>query len=86
MPEIKSDIGAIASMFKEGFALWKTFIATRQEAYNRKMDKRKLQAIECGEKFILIFKDWERTPDVKKKLHLRKTLTYWEIKFFKFNQ
>lgn len=42
----------ILAVVKEGLGLWKTFIATRQEAYNRKQDKKQVAAIESAEKFI----------------------------------
>lgn len=38
-------IGAV----KEALELWKTFIATRQQAYERKMDKRQERAIQYAE-------------------------------------
>ena len=44
---------AIASAIKEGLSLWKTYLSTRQEAYERKMDKRKAKAIEYGERIVL---------------------------------
>ncbi len=39
----------IAGAVKEGLSLWKTFIATRQTAYNRKQDKRQEKAISIAE-------------------------------------
>ncbi len=39
----------VVGLFKEALAAWKTFISTRQEAYERKMDKRKEKAIQYGE-------------------------------------
>ena len=37
------------ALLKEGLELWKTFIATRQEAYNRKQDKKQERAIDEGQ-------------------------------------
>lgn len=45
-------IETIAGAVQEGLSLWKTFIATRQEAYNRKMDKRKEKAISYAEAYM----------------------------------
>lgn len=41
---------AIVAAVKEALDLWKTFIATRQQAYERKMDKRQEAAIRYAEK------------------------------------
>jgi len=40
----------IMKVVEEGLGLWKTFIATRQEAYERKQDKNQVKAIEAAEK------------------------------------
>ena len=40
---------SIVSAVKEGLSAWKTFIATRQEAYDRKQDKRQERAINIAE-------------------------------------
>jgi hypothetical protein len=40
---------SIVSAVREGLSAWKTFIATRQEAYNRKQDKRQERAINIAE-------------------------------------
>lgn len=42
----------ILALLKEGLGLWKTFIATREEAYNRKKDKYQERAIQAGEQGI----------------------------------
>ncbi len=42
-------ISMIAGAVKEGLSLWKTFIATRQQAYERKMDKRQEKALNIAE-------------------------------------
>ena len=39
----------ILKVFEEGLSLWKIFLSTRQEAYNRKMDKRQERAIHYAE-------------------------------------
>lgn len=39
----------ILKVFEEGLGAWKTFIATRQEAYNRKKDKQQEKAINIAE-------------------------------------
>jgi len=42
----------IVSLFKEGLSAYKTYLATRQEAYNRQQDKKQVKAIESAEKYI----------------------------------
>lgn len=42
----------VMKMLEEGMSLWKTFIATRQEAYERQQDKAQRRAIESAEKYI----------------------------------
>jgi len=44
----------ILGVVKEGLALWKTFISTRQEAYNRQQDKKQIKAIEAAEKGFFV--------------------------------
>ena len=39
----------ILAVLKEGLSAWKTFIATRQEAYNRSKDKKQEKAIQIAE-------------------------------------
>jgi len=77
---MSDQVGAIANMLKEAFALWKTFIATRQEAYNRKMDIKKSKAIDNAEKYILTNNKTTLTEDKKKKL-----LAVYEKRFFHYN-
>lgn len=48
-----SNLATIASAVKEGLELWKTFIATRQQAYERGQDKKMKKAIEYGERVCL---------------------------------
>jgi len=42
----------ILGVLNEGLGAWKTYLATRQEAYNRHQDKKQVNAIESAEKFI----------------------------------
>ena len=42
-------VTSVAGAIKEGLSLWRTFIATRQEAYNRKKDKNQEKAINLAE-------------------------------------
>lgn len=46
---VESPLQTIAVAVKEGLELWRTFIATRQQAYERKMDKRQEAAIRIAE-------------------------------------
>lgn len=83
----------VMKLLEEGMSLWKTFIATRQEAYNRKQDKKQVKAIEFSEKYIfandkLIESLKNLSPKamqgktIKKRL---KTVAYYRTKFFKYN-
>jgi hypothetical protein len=47
----------ILKVVDEGLGLWKTFIATRQEAYNRQQDKKQVRAIEAAEKGFFAMDD-----------------------------
>jgi hypothetical protein len=42
----------VLGVVKEGLSAWKVFISTRQEAYNRKMDKRKEAALQIAEEWF----------------------------------
>lgn len=44
----------ITEAVKEGLSLWKTFIETRQEAYNRKKDKEQEKAIGYAEESFMV--------------------------------
>jgi len=70
----------IIGLFKEGLSAYKTYLATRQEAYNRKRDKEQVRAIEAGEKYILINKDQNISPEKKIKI-----LARYEKRFFKYH-
>jgi hypothetical protein len=83
----------ILSVLKEGLGLWKTFIATRQEAYNRQQDKKQVAAIEMAEKHIfnadeLVAKLKIKYPDIMKDKMFSKPIdkmAYYRRKFFKFH-
>lgn len=81
----------ILDVLKEGLGLWKTFIKTRQEAYNRQQDKKQVAAIEMAEKYIFQNdKLLEKLRDLKldeDKVFTQdfKKLAYWRRKFFKFH-
>lgn len=74
---MSKDITSIAKAVQEGLSLWKTFIATRQQAYERKMDKRKIRAVEYGERFILCYYSDEDAKEKK--------LDRYRRLFFKYN-
>lgn len=81
---VKSDIGAIVDMVKEGLSLWKTFIATRQEAYERKQDKKQVACIEAGENYIKVNEregKWKSVTNAKR----AKLLKLYYTRFFKYN-
>lgn len=75
----------IAGAIKEGLSLWKTFIATRQEAYERKQDKKQVKAIEMGEQYILQNKHLMTLTDEDDIKKAKKQLKFLEEKFFKYN-
>jgi len=85
MPEIKSDIGLIAQTIKAGLDLWKTFIATRQEAYTRQMDKKKSQAIDAAEKYILEDMKLKGNLSVKEIAAIDRVKASWQRRFFRLN-
>lgn len=66
----------ILKLAQEGLELWKVFISTRQEAYERKMDKRQVMAIEWAERAF------RRIGELDLK---DKELKKCEDKFFKYN-
>ena len=81
------------AVLEKGLKLWETFIATRQEAYERKQDKKQVNAIEFSEKHIFatdklieilknLSPDAMKGKTVKKRL---KTVAYYRTKFFKYN-
>ncbi len=82
----------IAGAVKEGLALWKTFLATRQEAYNRRKDKKQEKAIqyaeEAFEKVGILFEfihDNMEVPDSKKSEFDRIKVLIYRLKG-KFNK
>ena len=64
----------IAAVLQEGLSLWKTFIATREGAYKRSMDKRLRTAVNAGESYIFTDEDTSLTDKKKAQLkaHYRK--------------
>ena len=72
----KSDVGAIAAAIQEALAAWKTFIATREAAYNRKKDKKQVKAIDAAEQLALKIKSLDLNNKEVDKLIIR---------FFKYN-
>ncbi len=81
-----AQVTAIVKAIEAGFNLWKTYISTRQESYNRQMDKRKRLAIDYAENFIRLFKDYKHTTDNKEKDKINDKMAYFEKKFFRLNQ
>jgi hypothetical protein len=67
----------VLGVLKEGLSAWKMFISTREEAYKRKMDVRKREALEAAEMYIRIVSKTEFGKD--------KSLKKYEDRFFKFN-
>ena len=80
------EINAIAKAIQEGLSLWKTFIATRQEAYYRQQDKRKSLAIDAAENYIILNEEINNCQDEKERNKKISKLDYWKVRFFKFNQ
>lgn len=76
--QMPDPITTIAGAIKEGLSLWKSFINTRESAYNRKMDKKLRKALEYGEKFIL-------TSELEDSQERTKKLKRYKNKFFKYN-
>ena len=83
----------ILKVFEEGLGAWKVFIATRQEAYNRKQDKRQERAINIAEQsyqkvselfeFLATLPMEEKTT---KELNKHKTVIYkLKAKFNKYD-
>jgi len=83
----------ILAVLKEGLALWKVFIATRQEAYNRQQDKNQIKAIEAAEKYIfrvddLISRIAVSHPSAKEDKDLQrglKDIARYRKRFFKYH-
>ena len=71
----------ILAVAEEGLSLWKTFIATREDAYKRSMDKKMRLTIEAGEKYILT--DMNKSLDEKKK---RKLKEHYQKRFITYNE
>ena len=84
----------ILELAKEGLSAWKTFIATRQEAYNRKKDKEQEKAIhhaelgfECMGEVFQFLSDHQLIPKDKKKEFekLKQKVYYRKSKFNKYD-
>jgi hypothetical protein len=75
----------IAAAIKEGLSAWKTFIATREQAYQRKRDKDQERAINAGEQYIFTNEKEKAEKDPDKKRRLQKKLSYWKKKFFHYH-
>lgn len=81
MPLVESIIG----LCKEGLAAYKTYLSTRQEAYNRQQDRKQIKAIESAEKYIFESdKLLAKIGDDKYCEEVNK-LIYWRKRFFKFH-
>jgi hypothetical protein len=76
MSQTKEIIIAVTGFLNKAFDAWKSYLDTRQEAYIRKMDKRKRKAIDYAEQIILI---------VRSKYEVSRELDKLIIKFFKYN-
>jgi hypothetical protein len=78
--------------FEAGLSAWKTYLSTRQEAYERKMDKKKEKAIQLAEEIFYDvdkFIDWVNnnmpmTDDQNKEF--KKIEKLFDKKIKKFNK
>ena len=79
---------SILNLCKEGLGAYKTYLATRQEAYNRKKDKEQERAIESAERYIhtndIILHGMMDDNEIKFKDQL-KVLKRHKNRFFKYN-
>jgi hypothetical protein len=89
-----SPVNPIVNLIREALDAWKTFISTRQQAYERKMDKRQERAIgyaeeyikEVGELFEFIHERLEVPEEEKKTFdRIKKGLYKLRDKFNKFD-
>lgn len=88
-----SNVSVIAEAVKEALDLWKTFIATRQQAYERGMDKKQQKAIQIGEEgfeafttFLnLLSKTYPVTGENDELMHLRRTIFKLKQKFNRYD-
>ncbi len=77
-------ITAVVSFLDKAFDAWSTFISTRQEAYERKMDKKQEKAINYAEEafevmsetFTFIYLNCKFSPENKKEFDSFKTKVY----------
>lgn len=75
---VAGPVEQIAKTVQAAFELWREFIATREAAYRRHMDKRMRVAINYGEKYILRNKELGNDKDDR-------LLKVYSIRFFKYN-
>ena len=84
----------ILLLFREALRAWKSFIDTRQDAYNRKQDKRKNRAINYAEQtyekvgilFEFIYENVEIPKDKQAEYDRLKELIYkLKAKFNKYD-
>jgi hypothetical protein len=79
---------SILKLCKEGLSAYKTYLATRQEAYNRQKDKEQERAIESAERYIhtndIILAGMTDENEMKFKNQL-KVLKRHRTRFFKYN-
>ena len=67
----------ILGAVKEGLSAWKTYLSTRQEAYNRARDQRLRRAVDTAEEYIRLTSktDFGATKEMRR----------LEDVFFKYN-
>ncbi len=70
----------VIKAINQGLLLWGKWIDTRQDAYERKMDKHKRKAINYAEQFINLYYDTTVEEESKSKVLRRK-----RDLFFKYN-
>lgn len=84
----------ILAIFEKGLSAWQTYIATRQEAYNRHKDKQQEKAIRYAEKYIdevgglfeFIYKKLEIPDEEKKEFEkIKKNIYKLKDKFNKYD-
>lgn len=92
---MKDYLEKILGIFTEALSAWKSYIDTRQEAYERKMDRKKSKAINYAEDvFLNIDMDWIkdilRDIDINKEYYqkfnkMRIKFNHNKDRFFKNN-
>lgn len=76
MSEVKEIVVAITGFLNQAFSAWEKYIETRQEAYNRKQDKRMRKCIDYAEQYIIYNSSFNKED---------KELIKLKTKFFKLN-